>query len=156
MGSSEENRYLYSIDTNIDTQISFRKFPSRTLHPQISHVFQLSDLEFFRFLQHLPHFPVISILDFYLFIYFLAFLVTVPVTIPCITTYIRYRYSTILKGIDTVSIVPILFCTIMSHTQEKEHVTCPASRMYSHHACTVTQCTRSRYSTRLCCGTPSC
>ncbi len=50
MGSIEENRYQYSINT----QIPFQKSPSRTSHPQIIHIFQLSDFEFFRFLQHLP------------------------------------------------------------------------------------------------------
>ncbi len=61
MGNIEENRYQYSIDT----QISFQKSPSRTSHPQINHVFRLSDFEFFRFIQHLPRFPVIYILDFF-------------------------------------------------------------------------------------------
>ncbi len=34
-------------------------------HPQVSHVFRLSNFEFFRFLRHLPHFPVVSILYFF-------------------------------------------------------------------------------------------
>ncbi len=63
MGSIKENRYQYSIDS-IDTQIiSFQKSLSQTSHPQISQLFRLSNVEFFRFRQHLPYFPVISILD---------------------------------------------------------------------------------------------
>ncbi len=62
MGSIEENRYRYNIDT---TQISFQTSPSQTSHLQISQVFRLSDFEFFRFLQHFPRFPVIFILDFF-------------------------------------------------------------------------------------------
>ncbi len=90
MESIEENRYRYfgksidSINNSIDTRIFFRKSPSWNSHPQISHLFRLSDFEFFGFLQHSPHFPVISILDFN---FFLgggegAFLVTIPETIP--------------------------------------------------------------------------
>ncbi len=53
MGSIEENRYRYGIDT----QISFRKASSQTSHPQVSrHVFHLLDFEFFRFLRPLSRF----------------------------------------------------------------------------------------------------
>ncbi len=104
MGSITENRYRYSIDT----QISFLKSPSQTSHPQVSHVFWLSDFELF------APFP-----GYFHFRFFFggggAFLVTIPVTIPSINAQIRYWYSTIPKGIDTVSIVLILFRTIITN-----------------------------------------
>ncbi len=49
-------QYFSKSMDSIDTQISFRKFPSPTSHLQVSHIFQLSDSNFFRFLRHLPHF----------------------------------------------------------------------------------------------------
>ncbi len=112
MGSIVENRYRYSmdsIDTSIDTQIFFQKSPSRTLHPQISHVFRLSDIKFFTFLKHLPRFLVISILDSFYFIFFRIFShysnentkyrYLNKVTIVNDTK--RYRYS--ITNIDTIS-----------------------------------------------------
>ncbi len=51
-------------------KVSILRDPSKNhhnehLHPQISHIFQLSNFKFFRFLRHLPRFPVVSILDFF-------------------------------------------------------------------------------------------
>ncbi len=96
MRSTEKNRYRYSIDTSINTQISFKKSPSRTSHPQVGHVFQFSDFEFFRFLRHLLYFPVISI-KFFCF----AFLVTiqwqyqVSIVLILFRTTNRYKYYNI-------------------------------------------------------------
>ncbi len=72
MGSIEENRYQYSIDTLAQvSRVSILRYPSKNPHHklciQISHRFRLSDFEFFKFLQYLPRFPVISILDFNFF-----------------------------------------------------------------------------------------
>ncbi len=95
MGSVEGNRYRY----NIDTQISFRKSSSRTSHPQISHVFQLSDFELSRLLQHLPGFPVISIRSFFFFFDIFG---------HCSSDNTKYRYLNKVsifndtKGIDTI------------------------------------------------------
>ncbi len=130
MGSIEENRYRYSIDTLakvsiISILVSILRYPSENPHHKLHihklgtyfDIFYHSDFEFFRFLRHLPHFCPISgysTLDF-----FLAFWVTIWTTISNINTKIRYRYSTILKGIDTVSMVSILFPTTTTNQKQK-------------------------------------
>ncbi len=107
--------------------VAILRYPSKNPHHELHihifvtyfDVFQLSDFKFFRnfgFFRHLPvsaPFWVISLKFF-----FLAFLVTIPMTIPSINTEIKYRYSTIPKGIDTVSIVSILFRTTSCTSKE--------------------------------------
>ncbi len=107
MGSIEENRYRCSIDTLVKVSIvSILGYPSKNPHHELHihklvkyfEVFRLSDFEFFRFLRHLPHFWV-----FPLKIFFYGSFNHYSIDNT------KYQYSTIPKGIDTLSIVSILF-----------------------------------------------
>ncbi len=101
MGSIEENRYQYIIDTlanvsivsiRVSILVSILRYPSENpyhklhIHKLVTYfeVFRLSDLEFFRFLQHLSHFCPIS--GYFVLDFFLAFLFTISLTIPSIDT----------------------------------------------------------------------
>ncbi len=79
MGSIEESRYRYSIDTLAKVSIvlilvSIPKYPSENPHHEL-HIhklvtyfdFQTSFFEFFRFLRHLPYFCPFLVISFYFF-----------------------------------------------------------------------------------------
>ncbi len=64
--------------------------------------FDFQTSNFLGFVNNCPGSSHVQLFQFiFFFFFFLAFLVTIPVIIS-INTYVRYRYSTISKGIDTM------------------------------------------------------
>ncbi len=114
MGSIDENRYRYSIDTLAKVSVSILRYLSENPHHELHihklvtyfDVFQLADVEFFWIFCFFDICPVSTpspVISFYISSFFGIF---------CHYSIDNTKwYSTIPKGIDTVSIVSILFRT---------------------------------------------
>ncbi len=90
MGSIEENKYRYSIDTLAKVSIvSILRYPSKNPHQKL-HIHKLVTYFDFRTSNFLGFFAIAQFPGYFhfrlLLFFFLAFLVTIPVTIPSIDT----------------------------------------------------------------------